>query len=91
MVAIKDVVILEVEVEVEETMIKEFDKCNSNSNSSRGCERQHYLRSNEEISNNDRRYDKRLVGCYNCHKFSQYSLKCKNKVEENANYAEKDE
>ncbi|KAA0050234.1 putative copia-type polyprotein [Cucumis melo var. makuwa] len=44
-----------------------FDESNSNSNSSRGRGRQHYSRSSEERSNNDRR------------------------VEENANYAEKDE
>ncbi|TYK18362.1 Retrovirus-related Pol polyprotein from transposon TNT 1-94 [Cucumis melo var. makuwa] len=70
---------------------RKFDESNSNSNSSRGRGRQHYSRSSWERSNNDRRYDKRQVECYNCHKFGHYSWECRNRVEENANYAEKDE
>ena len=56
-----------------------FDESNSNSNSSRGRGRQHYLRSNGERSNNDRRYDKRQVECYNCHQFDHYSSECRNR------------
>ena len=53
---------------------RKFDESNSNSNSSSGHGRQHYTRSNRERSN----------------KFDHYSQKCKNRVEEKANYAEKD-
>ncbi|XP_050938800.1 uncharacterized protein LOC127148648 [Cucumis melo] len=70
---------------------RKFDESNSNLNSSRGRGRQHYSRSSWKGSNNDRRYDKRQVECYNCHKFGHYSWECRNRVEENANYAEKDE
>ena len=55
-----------------------------------GYGRQHYSRSRGEISNNDKMYVKRKVECYNCHKFCHYSWECRNKVEENANNAEKD-
>ncbi|KAL4017193.1 hypothetical protein IC575_024869 [Cucumis melo] len=70
---------------------RKFDESNSNSNSSRGRGRQHYSRSSGERSNNDRRYDKRQVEYYNFHKFGHYSWEYRNKVEENANYVEKDE
>ena len=60
---------------------------NQNFNSSRGRGRQNYSRPYGR-RNDDWRYDKSQIECYNCHKFGHFSWECRNKVEENVNCTE---